>query len=74
MCSIIAVCLSTTGIISNYPKDDYTLVVVLCRYMFACLYSLEMLIKIIARGFAFHKHAYLRDPWNGLDFVVVILG
>lgn len=42
--------------------------------MFACLYTLEMIIKIIARGFAFHKHAYLRDPWNVLDFVVVILG
>lgn len=44
------------------------------RYVFACLYTIEMVVKIIARGFAFHEHAYLRDPWNVLDFVVVILG
>ncbi len=27
-----------------------------------------MVLKIFARGFAMHKHAYLRDPWNWLDF------
>ena len=51
-----------------------TINVFLCRYVFACLYSLEMIVKIVASGFVFHKHAYLRDPWNILDFVVVILG
>jgi len=33
-----------------------------------------MIFKIIGRGFAFHKYAYLRDPWNWLDFIVVIMG
>eukprot|EP00960_Hanusia_phi_P041825 755164-Hanusia_phi.AAC.7 len=42
------------------------------EYLFTCLFSLEMVIKIIARGFILHKHAYLRDPWNWIDFVVVI--
>jgi hypothetical protein len=27
-----------------------------------------MVLKIFARGFVLHKHAYLRDPWNWLDF------
>jgi hypothetical protein len=28
---------------------------------------------VIAYGFAFHRHAYLRDAWCQLDFVVVTL-
>ena len=44
------------------------------RYVFAAIYTIEMILKIIAKGFCMHKFAYLRDPWNWLDFVVVILG
>ena len=35
---------------------------------------MEMIFKIIARGFIFDKLTYLRDPWNWLDFSVVVLG
>jgi hypothetical protein len=28
-------------------------------------------LKIIAQGFVFNKHAYLRDSWNILDFTIV---
>ena len=44
------------------------------RYAFAVIYTLEVIVKVLARGFAFHEHAYLRDPWNVLDFVVVFFG
>lgn len=44
------------------------------EYVFAAIYTGEMILKIIAKGFVLHKYAYLRDPWNWLDFVVVILG
>lgn len=44
------------------------------RYVFAAIYTLEMFLKIIGRGFALHKYAYLRNAWNWLDFLVVILG
>jgi hypothetical protein len=37
------------------------------------LFSIEMLIKIIALGFLFGESAYLRSSWNVLDFVVVII-
>ncbi|CAF4241326.1 unnamed protein product, partial [Rotaria sordida] len=30
-------------------------------------------IKCIARGFILEKYTFLRDPWNWLDFIVVIL-
>ena len=45
-----------------------------CRYVFTAIYTLEMLLKILAKGFILHSYAYLRDPWNWLDFVVVCLG
>jgi hypothetical protein len=33
-----------------------------------------MLLKIVALGFAGDQHTYLKDSWNRLDFIVVILG
>lgn len=44
------------------------------EYVFAAIYTAEMFLKIIGRGFALHKYAYLRNAWNWLDFLVVILG
>ena len=38
------------------------------------IYTTEMGLKILARGFALHRNAYLRDPWSILDFVVVTTG
>lgn len=31
-----------------------------------------MSIKILALGFLFNKGSYLRDPWNILDFFIVV--
>lgn len=31
---------------------------------FTAFFCVEVLLKVLARGFAFHPHAYLRDPWN----------
>lgn len=44
------------------------------RYVFSALYTMEMTLKILGKGFCKHRFAYLRDPWNWMDFVVVILG
>ena len=35
------------------------------------IFTLEMVFKVVAFGFVSHREAYLRDPWNQLDFVVV---
>ena len=42
--------------------------------VFLGIYTMEMILKIIALGFFMRPHSYLRDNWNDLDFVVVILG
>ena len=38
------------------------------------IFAVEALIKIIAYGFVLHSGAYLRNAWNVLDFVIVIVG
>jgi hypothetical protein len=39
---------------------------------FAIIFILEAIVKILAKGFVVHKHSYLRDYWNVLDFIIVI--
>ncbi|XP_046574320.1 sodium channel protein 1 brain-like [Haliotis rubra] len=43
------------------------------EYVFLGIYTLEMFIKLIARGFFINKYTYLRDPWNWLDFIVIVI-
>jgi hypothetical protein len=59
---------------SSVPPAIHSFSYIFHRYVFAALYTMEMILKIIGKGFCLHKFAYLRDPWNWLDFVVVILG
>lgn len=42
--------------------------------VFLYLYTFEMICKILGLGFLFNRGAYLRDPWNLLDFTIVISG
>lgn len=44
------------------------------RFVFLAIYTIEMVIKIIAKGFLLNKYTYLRNPWNWLDFVVIASG
>ena len=36
------------------------------------MFTIEAVIKIIALGFIFGRRTYLRDPWNVIDFFIVI--
>ena len=42
------------------------------EYTFQGLYTIEMLFKIIGMGFFWNKGSYLRDPFNILDFVIIM--
>lgn len=37
------------------------------------IYLVEMCIRIIARGLVKTEFSYLRDPWNCLDLVLIML-
>ncbi|KAM4605975.1 sodium channel, voltage gated, type V-like, alpha b [Polymixia lowei] len=43
------------------------------EYTFTGIYTFESLIKILARGFCLGPFTFLRDPWNWLDFSVIVM-
>jgi len=47
---------------------------IMSDYVFQALYTIEMVLKIFGIGFVMGRHAYLRDSWNILDFVIVMSG
>jgi len=48
-------------------------VVLVFRAVFTGIYTVESIVKILARGFMLTNFTYLRDAWNWLDFLVVAL-
>lgn len=40
--------------------------------VFTVTFTAEFVLKVIAQGFFLGQGSYLRDPWNDLDFVVVV--
>ena len=41
---------------------------------FTVVFMTELIIKNLSMGIIVHKNSYLRDPWNWLDLVSVIIG
>jgi hypothetical protein len=41
---------------------------------FTIIFIIECILKIIAFGFFMEEYSYLRDPWNWIDFIIVITG
>uniref|UniRef100_A0A3Q3WAR2 Sodium channel protein n=1 Tax=Mola mola TaxID=94237 RepID=A0A3Q3WAR2_MOLML len=66
MCTILTNCIFMT--LSNPPEWAKNV-----EYTFTGIYTFESLIKILARGFCVGKFTFLRDPWNWLDFSVILM-
>uniref|UniRef100_A0AAQ6ILV2 Sodium channel protein n=1 Tax=Anabas testudineus TaxID=64144 RepID=A0AAQ6ILV2_ANATE len=43
------------------------------EYTFTAIYTFESMIKMLARGFCIVPFTFLRDPWNWLDFTVIVM-
>ncbi|PIK39622.1 putative voltage-dependent T-type calcium channel subunit alpha-1H isoform X5 [Apostichopus japonicus] len=43
------------------------------NYMFSLIFTVEMAIKVIAKGFMFGKHAYVNSGWNIMDGCLVLV-
>lgn len=41
-------------------------------YFFSGIFIIEAILKILTSGFVLGKNTYLRDPWNVIDFIIVI--
>ncbi|XP_073490120.1 sodium channel protein type 2 subunit alpha-like isoform X2 [Aquarana catesbeiana] len=66
MCTILTNCVFMT--MSNPPEWTKNV-----EYTFTGIYTFESLIKILARGFCLEGFTFLRDPWNWLDFSVIVM-
>ncbi|KAI3356207.1 hypothetical protein L3Q82_017458, partial [Scortum barcoo] len=66
MCTILANCVMMT---MNSTSDGAKTL----EYTFTAIYTFESLVKILARGFCIGKFTFLRDPWNWLDFSVIVM-
>lgn len=52
----------------KYQKDTIKLMLTVISIIFV----FECVIKVIVQGFYFGQKTYLKDPWNILDFIIVI--
>ena len=62
---------------SQLPKEDLSLinkVVEQAENYLLGIFGLEMILNIITMGFILHPGSYIRNPWNVLDFIVVVTG
>uniref|UniRef100_A0A8C3HYX6 Sodium channel protein n=1 Tax=Chrysemys picta bellii TaxID=8478 RepID=A0A8C3HYX6_CHRPI len=70
-------CLVSMGLFLQSSLGNHwrisTLTTVTTRYTFTGIYTFESLIKILARGFCMTEFTFLRDPWNWLDFSVIVM-
>uniref|UniRef100_A0A8C2DY51 Voltage-dependent L-type calcium channel subunit alpha n=1 Tax=Cyprinus carpio TaxID=7962 RepID=A0A8C2DY51_CYPCA len=44
------------------------------EYLFLIIFTVEAFLKVIAYGLLCHPNAYLRNGWNLLDFIIVVVG
>ena len=55
------------------PKGDKIRVLKHIDLFMTVAFTFEALVKIIAVGFLFTgKSSYIKDPWNILDFIIVV--
>ncbi|XP_078519331.1 sodium channel protein type 5 subunit alpha-like isoform X2 [Lissotriton helveticus] len=66
MCTILTNCVFM-AMSDTAPWTKYV------EYTFTGIYTFESLIKILARGFCLKQFTFLRDPWNWLDFSVIVM-
>uniref|UniRef100_A0A8C1K8N6 Sodium channel protein n=1 Tax=Cyprinus carpio TaxID=7962 RepID=A0A8C1K8N6_CYPCA len=66
MCTILTNC-------SFMAMSDPPLWTKYLEYTFTGIYTFESVIKILARGFCTEPFTFLRDPWNWLDFSVIVM-
>ncbi|XP_040912356.1 sodium channel, voltage-gated, type I-like, alpha isoform X2 [Toxotes jaculatrix] len=66
MCTILTNCAFMT--LSRPPEWAKNV-----EYTFTAIYTFEFLVKTLARGFCIGKFTFLRDPWNWLDFCVIVM-
>ncbi|XP_071980324.1 voltage-dependent L-type calcium channel subunit alpha-1F isoform X3 [Engystomops pustulosus] len=74
--TIFANCVAL-GVYIPFPEDDSNTAnhnLEQVEYIFLIIFTVESFLKIIAYGLVMHPSAYIRNGWNLLDFVIVVIG
>uniref|UniRef100_A0A3P8SUL1 EF-hand domain-containing protein n=1 Tax=Amphiprion percula TaxID=161767 RepID=A0A3P8SUL1_AMPPE len=62
-------CLSDLSVCSDMSWSKIT-----PRMIFMVIYTLDVLVKVVSRGFCLGRFTFLRDPWNWLDLLILTTG
>ncbi|XP_043991293.1 calcium channel, voltage-dependent, L type, alpha 1F subunit [Gambusia affinis] len=74
--AIFANCVAL-GVSKPFPEDDSNSTnhdLEQVEYVFLIIFTIETFLKILAYGLVMHPSSYIRNGWNLLDFVIVIVG
>ena len=55
------------------PESGFAIALLYIDYTLTFIFTIEMLLKIVALGFWMDQGSYLRNSWNILDFIVVVI-
>uniref|UniRef100_A0A3P8WMC0 Voltage-dependent L-type calcium channel subunit alpha n=1 Tax=Cynoglossus semilaevis TaxID=244447 RepID=A0A3P8WMC0_CYNSE len=73
--AIFANCVAL-GVSKPFPEDDSNSTnhdLEQVEYVFLIIFTIETFLKILAYGLVMHPSSYIRNGWNLLDFVIVIV-
>ena len=72
---LIFILLSTARLILATIVSGYTFLMIfdICDLCFNFIFLFEMILKIISLGLVLDEGSYLRDHWNKIDFVIVVV-
>ena len=73
--------LNSLGLASKEYRDKYDVqyksqwneILDYLDVVFSVIFLIECILKVIAMGFIKHKKAYLRNGWNWVDFIIVLV-
>ncbi|XP_031649219.1 LOW QUALITY PROTEIN: voltage-dependent L-type calcium channel subunit alpha-1F-like [Oncorhynchus kisutch] len=74
--AIFANCIAL-GVSKPFPEEDSNSTnhdLEQVEYVFLIIFTIETFLKILAYGLVMHPSSYIRNGWNLLDFVIVIVG
>ncbi|XP_033611778.1 voltage-dependent calcium channel type A subunit alpha-1 isoform X2 [Cryptotermes secundus] len=72
---MIVISLSSIALAAEDPVDEESTrntILEYFDYAFTCVFTIEMILKILDLGIILHPGSYLREFWNIMDAVVVI--
>lgn len=60
-------------VVGNHQETSLDKFVIVSGQICTIIFLVEFALKVLAQGFIIHSKSYMRDNWNKLDFVIVIV-